>query len=130
MIKFKKKKNRFWYSPIVLFILLAVLVFFSFSIWGLFERYQQTTQLKKIAKEEYEQLSERIEDLNQDISELSTEEGKEGIIRVKYQVAKEGEKVLSIVEENQSAQEEEEGESEKLRKSFFDFLKDFFRKKN
>lgn len=129
MIKFKKKKNRFWYSPIVLFILLAIMVFFSISIWGLFERYQQSAQLKKIAKEEYGQLTKRIEDLNQDISKLSTEEGKEGIIRVKYQVAKEGEKVLSIVEEDQSKEEDLE-EEQSPKKSFFDFLKDLFRKKN
>ena len=129
MIKFKKKKNRFWYSPIVLFILLAILVFFSISIWGLFERYQQSAQLKKVAKEEYEQLTKRIEDLNQDISELSTEEGKEGIIRVKYQVAKEGEKVLSIVEEDQS-EKEDLAEDQRPKKSFFDFLKDLFHKKN
>lgn len=129
MIKFKKKKNRFWYSPIVLFILLAILVFFGISIWGLFERYQQSAQLKKVAKEEYEQLTKRIEDLNQDISELSTEEGKEGIIRVKYQVAKEGEKVLSIVEEDQS-KEEDLAEDQRPKKSFFDFLKDLFHKKN
>lgn len=129
MIKFKKKKNRFWYSPIVLFILLAIMVFFSISIWGLFERYQQSAQLKKIAKEEYGQLTKRIEDLNQDISELSTEEGKEGIIRVKYQVAKEGEKVLSIVEEDQSKEEDLE-EEQSPKKSFFDFLKDLFHKKN
>ncbi len=129
MIKFKKKKNRFWYSPIVLFVLLAILVFFSISIWDLFERYQQSAQLKKVAKEEYEQLTKRIEDLNQDISELSTEEGKEGIIRVKYQVAKEGEKVLSIVEEDQS-KEEDLAEDQRPKKSFFDFLKDLFHKKN
>ena len=129
MIKFKKKKNRFWYSPIALFVLLAILVFFSISIWDLFERYQQSAQLKKVAKEEYEQLTKRIEDLNQDISELSTEEGKEGIIRVKYQVAKEGEKVLSIVEEDQS-KEEDLAEDQRPKKSFFDFLKDLFHKKN
>ena len=67
--------------------------------------------------------------MNQDISELSTEEGKEGIIRVKYQVAKEGEKVLSIVEEDQS-EKEDLGEDQRPKKSFFDFLKDLFHKKN
>ena len=86
--------------------------------------------MRKIAEDELNELSVRIDDLNREISELNTEEGKEGVIRVKYQVAKEGEKVLSIVEDGQ----EENGENivldekDQNRKSFFVWFKGLFKK--
>ena len=128
MVKFKKKKNTFWHSPLVLFVLLAILVFFSFKIWDLYQRYQQTRQMKKMAEEEYNLLTKRIDDLNEDISELNTEEGKEGIIRVKYQVAKEGEKVLNIVEEDDIVETEED--TVPPQKSFWSSFGGLFQKKN
>lgn len=123
MRKFKKKKNKFLYSPIVLLVLFGLLVLLGFKIWDLVEKHQQTTLFRKIAEEEFDNLSKRAEDLNQNISDLNTEEGKEGIIRVKYQVAKEGEKVLSIIGEEEEAQTEE---IEKGNKSFVDKIKSFF----
>ncbi len=129
MVKFKKNKYKFWYSPLVLFIFLIALAFFGYKICGLIKTHKQTLQMKRIAEEELNQLSQRIDDLNMDISELNTEEGKEGVIRVKYQVAKEGEKVLSIVEEDQKETKEVVVEEEKDRRSFFDWLKNIFQKK-
>ncbi len=131
MVKFKKNKYKFWYSPLVLLVFLVALVFFGYKICGLVKTHKQTLQMRRIAEEELNQLSQRIDDLNMEISELNTEEGKEGVIRVKYQVAKEGEKVLSIVEEDQIEKEEAEVEEKKQdRKSFFDWLKNIFQKKN
>jgi cell division protein FtsB len=132
MVKFKKNKSKykFWYSPFFLFIFLIILAFFGYKIFCLIGTHRETIQMRKIAEDELNELSVRIDDLNREISELNTEEGKEGVIRVKYQVAKEGEKVLSIVEDGQ----EENGENivldekDQNRKSFFVWFKGLFKK--
>jgi len=132
MVKFKKNKSKykFWYSPLVLIIFLAILIFFGYKIFRLIGTHRETIQMKRIAEDELSQLSQRIDNLNREISELNTEEGKEGVIRVKYQVAKEGEKVLSIVEEEQQEDKTEvvlEGKGQS-KKSFFGWFMGLFRK--
>ncbi len=123
MRKHKKKKNKLWYSPVVLLFLFGLLILFSYKTLDLFKRYQNAKVIRGVVENEVNDLNKRIEGLNQEIHDLGTEEGKEGIIRIKYQVAKEGEKVLNIIEEEPEDLEKEEPEKNK---SFLDKMKSFF----
>jgi cell division protein FtsB len=95
----RKKKNNFWHSPLVLLVLFCILVIFIFSIVGLSEKERETAKKKDIVLTQIENLRLREKTLNQDIDKLKTEEGVEETIRDKYQVVKQGEKMVIIVDE-------------------------------
>jgi len=98
MVKFKDNNYKFWYAPITLVILFCVLVLFIYNTVGLIKKERQTANRKELVQDQIENLNKRKSSLEGDISKLETEEGKEEIIREKYQVAKEGEKMVIIVD--------------------------------
>ena len=84
----------------------------------------ETARKKEIKQLEIDDLEKRELSLSIDIAKLETEEGKEEIIRGKYQVAKPGEKVVSIVEEEIDTPLDEEKKSH----GFWNWLKKVFKK--
>lgn len=101
MSKFNsKKKYNFWHSPVMLIILFVILVLFIYNIIGLIEKERETSKKKDVILSNIETLREREMSLSKDISKLKTEEGIEETIRDKYQVVKEGEKMVVIVDES------------------------------
>lgn len=93
----RKNKQTFMYSPLVLFVLFAILILFIYNIINLSEKERETTQKKEIALSNIENLRNREKTLTSDIDKLKTEVGVEEAIRDKYQVVKEGEKMVVIV---------------------------------
>lgn len=94
----RKNTYSFWHSPIVLFILFCVLGFFIYNMIGLIEKERETAKKKELKLAEIETLRAREEIINNDIEKLKTEDGVEETIREKYQVVKEGEKMVVIVD--------------------------------
>lgn len=127
-MEFKKKDNQysFWHSPIVLIVLLIFIIFFAYNIIGLIEKEKITSNKKEIALEKIDELKKRQNDLNKDIAKFDTEEGQEEIIREKYQVAKSGEKMVIIVEEEGL---KEETSQIKENHGFRNWLKNLFTRK-
>ncbi len=106
----RKKTDSFWYSPFVILILFCFLILFAYNIVGLVEKERETTKKKDIILSNIEVLNKREQSLSSDIEKLKTEEGVEETIRDKYQVVKEGEKMVVIVDqdkEEKSLQPEE-----------------------
>lgn len=100
MAEFKKKKKyKFWHSPVVLVVLFLLMIFFIYKLILIYEKERETNRKKIEAEEKIEELTERERILLNDIARLNTTEGVEDIIREKYLVAKEGEKMVIIVEE-------------------------------
>jgi len=95
----RKNNNNFWHSPLILIVLFAILVLFTFSIVGLSEKERETAQKKDIELTKIENLRLREKNLNQDIKKLKTEDGIEETIRDKYQVVKPNEKMVTIIDE-------------------------------
>jgi len=127
-MEFKKnnQKYKFWHSPIVLLVLFIFLIFFIYNIIGLLEKERETSHKKELALEQLSELRSREDALNKDILKFKTEEGQEEIIREKYQVAKEGEKMVVIVDE--SSLDERLVEKEESH-GFWNWLKNFFNEK-
>ncbi|MFA5773353.1 MAG: septum formation initiator family protein [Candidatus Paceibacterota bacterium] len=99
MKKWKKSNYKFWHSPVALVFLFCILVLFGYNIVGLIQKERETSHKKELILDQIDSLKQRESSLSLDISKLDTEEGKEEIIREKYQVAKEGEKMVIIVDE-------------------------------
>jgi hypothetical protein len=125
MIEFKKKSNyRFWHSPIVLVFIFCIFMLFLYNIIGLIEKERETSHKKDLILEEIDLLKEREASLGKDMLKLETEEGKEAIIREKYQVAKEGEKMVIIVDQKDEIILPKN--KEKVDHGFWNWFKKFF----
>lgn len=102
MREFKKKTQySFWHSPMILCVLFCILVIFTFNVIKLIEKERVTSRNKIIELNKIEELKQREASLNSDIEKLGTDNGIEDTIRNKFQVAKPGEKVVSIVDEEE-----------------------------
>ena len=124
MIEFKKKeKYHFWHSPLALSILFLILVFFAYNMIGLIEKERETSKQKEISLTKLDNLKNREQTLTNDISKIKTEEGIETAIREKYQVAKAGEKMVQIVDDNTTASVSTDSAGEH---GFVSFLKRLF----
>ena len=119
------QKYKFWHSPIALLLLFIFLVFFMYNIIGLVGKERETSHKKELALQELGELRDRKDSLNNDIHKFNTEEGQEEIIREKYQVAKEGEKMVIIVDDSDQNKIVEENKSVHV---FWNLLKSLFDK--
>lgn len=124
MAKFKKNNYRFWHSPFVLLLLFLFLSFFIYSVINLIDRGIDTSKKKEAILEEIEELKQKEQILNSNILKLKTEEGVEEIIREKYQVAKEGERVIIIVDNDRDVNKKYQ---EETRHSFWRWFCDIFK---
>ena len=99
-----KNKQSFWHSPLVLIVLFGILVLFVYNMINLIEKERETTKKKNQILSNIETLRTREEALNKDIEKLKTEQGIEETIRDKYQVVKEGERMVVIVDEDNKSE--------------------------
>ena len=120
----RKNKNSFWYSPLSLGVLFCVLVLFIYNIIGLIEKERETSKKKDLILSNIETLRGRETSLSKDIAKLKTEEGVEETIRDKYQVVKEGEKMVIIVDEEKK--ESLDSDNERNKHGFFEWIKRMF----
>jgi len=125
MKKEKRENYRFWHSPIALIVLFLIVILFGYNLISLIKKEKETEDKKNLVIDQINDLQKRENLFTEEISNLDTEEGKERIIREKYQVAKDGEKVLVIVDE-----EEKNTQPEEVKKSngVFDWFKGIFEK--
>mgnify|MGYP003530516997 FL=1 len=124
MHHFKKKAEyKFWHSPIMLVVLFGVVVSFAYNLIGLLEKERETSKKKELALDQIESLKKRQTILEGDIARLETDDGIEEAIRDKYQVVKEGEKVVTIVNEEAPTNSDDESNKEH---GFWNFLKRIF----
>jgi cell division protein FtsB len=123
MKKEKRENYSFWHSPIALVIFFFVLIMFGYNLVSIIQKEKETRDKKNMVLDQINDLQKRNDSFKKEISKLETEYGKEEVIREKYQVAKEGEKMIIITEEEEIVKEE-------VKKSlgFFDWLKSVFLK--
>lgn len=121
-IKRKKAwKNIFESKPVLAFLAIIVLAF-AWSVMGFFLKMQGAIERKEISENQFAELKEKKEKLSSDIAKLKTDEGVEESIREKFGLAKEGEGLIVIVEDKNSA-DAIEAESGGL----WSFLKNLFK---
>lgn len=102
MKEWKRNNYKFWHSPLVLIILFCLLVIFGYKIIDLSKKNIETRNQIDFELERLNGLKQRESSLSEGIAKLQTDEGVEEIIREKYMVAKENEKMVTIVDEGNS----------------------------
>jgi len=126
MAKEKRNNYKFWHSPIALFVLFCILVLFGYKIIDLIQKNIETSRKKELILDQIDRLQKRELSLSEDIARLGTEEGKEEIIREKYQVAKINEKMVTIVDENVDMNDSKE--EDRVSHGFWNWVKNIFNK--
>lgn len=125
MKEFKNNKiNSFWFSPLILLLMFLFVVFFTYKIFDLVKKQKETVKNKNLVLNEIKELSEREKILLENIDKLKTQKGTEQEIMSKYQVVKNGEKMVVIVDEND---QNKTGEEREEKNNFWSWLRDFFK---
>ncbi|MFA5751045.1 MAG: septum formation initiator family protein [Candidatus Paceibacterota bacterium] len=108
------------------FFLLFLVLLFIFFFWRMIEfgiKLKNTEENRRVAEIKVDELKQKKENYLQKLSDLNTEKGIEEDIREKFSVAKEGEKVIVIVDE----EKEVEGNTNDESFNIFSFFKKWFK---
>ena len=80
---------------VILLVLVAVAVR---GVWGVYKKERESRELRHEAELQLADLKAREASLRADISELKSDRGMEAVLRQEYELAREGEKLIVIVE--------------------------------
>lgn len=94
----EKRYKKILYSPISVIFLLLILLLLGKAILGAYQKERLSYENLSKDKSELQALLDRKKNLAQSVEYLKTEEGVEAEIRSKFRVAKEGESVAVIVD--------------------------------
>ena len=86
------------YSKPVLILLIIIIVLLAKGTWGVYQKVQESSKNAALVKIELANLEKRKELLEKETQKLKSQEGIEEAIRKKFQVSKEGERVLVVVD--------------------------------
>lgn len=97
-----KKKPKLRIRPLLLMLVLVVaVIFLAKASWGVLQKERESRANAEEVQKELDALLERKALLQGETDKLSTEEGLEEAIREKFQVSKNGESVMVVVEKPQ-----------------------------
>ena len=96
--KDKQKTKRFFYSKIVIFIIVVVIVTLIPGVYGIYIKGQESAKDRAAAERELADLKTREEMLSSRLNYVNTDRGLEEEIREKFNVAKQGESVIVLVD--------------------------------
>lgn len=97
-IRKKRAFKRRLYSKLVLIVLLLIFIFVLRGAWDIFQKSQVSKEKLERTQAEFEQVEAKRVNLEADLERLKTETGIEAEIRSKFDVAREGERVIVLIE--------------------------------
>lgn len=121
----KKKLRDILYSKITLVAIFVILVFIARATFNVYYKQKANEENLTKAKEEFAELKKREKMLNSEINRLKTDKGVEEEVRKKFMVGKAGERVIVIVNDDESNKSSTDGNSEK--KNIWSKFLNFFR---
>ncbi len=95
----KRKIRKKIYSPYSLGALLLVMAFLGKATWNVYLKYDSSLEKKDRTAAEFQTMEDRHSALEASVARLKTTEGVEEEIREKYRMAKDGEHLLVIVDQ-------------------------------
>ena len=110
-------------SKPVLVLLGIVTLIFAWNVLGFWNKMEETRNNQKMVEEKVAELEQQKEKLSSDINNLNTDEGKEKVFRENYGLAKDGEYMIQIVEDNTPPASPAPAPSS----GFWSFLKNLFK---
>jgi cell division protein FtsB len=94
----KQKIRRFCYSKITIAIIIVLVVMMIPGVYGIYTKVSESSKDRKSAERELVGLENREKMLVEKVERGNSERGQEEQIREKFNVAKEGESVIVLVE--------------------------------
>jgi cell division protein FtsB len=100
MQDFKKKRTfkRRLYSKLVLIVLLVIFIFVVRGGWDIYKKAKSSEEKLRVAEETQMELEAKKASIEAQIARLETETGIEEEIRSKFDVVRDGEQVIVIVD--------------------------------
>lgn len=98
----KRKIKSLAYNRVTLVILFIVVLLVMRSTWVVYKKKQSSQETRNLIQKNVEELRLRSEEIRQKISKLDTVTGIEEEIRLKFNVIKNDENVVIIVDEDNS----------------------------
>jgi cell division protein FtsB len=125
MREFKQKqkiKNRIYskYTIAFLFLVLALLVN---GTWGIFSKMRESKGKLEASQGRYESVKKRHEALDSQIKHLGTETGLEEEIRTRYNLSREGENVIVLVDNKEDV---DDSDADKDKGGFWSKMSSWF----
>jgi len=93
----KRKLRQIVYSRLAIVVLLGLVVFLGMQVWDVFQKERSTHTNKKQQERELSELREREGVLRKEVERLETESGLESEIREKFEVGREGEGLIIVI---------------------------------
>ncbi len=93
---------------IVILMLLALVFVGVRGVWGVYKKERESRMLRAETEMQLAELKIREADLRRDMAALKSERGIEEVLREEYELAKEGEGVIVIVDSTEPAPQEPE----------------------
>ena len=93
----KRTLKRVLYSRWFVFLLLVVLIIVGRSVWRVWQRSRVVLADRDAVAAQVAALAAREASLEHDLASLQTDRGKEELIREKFSVVKEGERVITVI---------------------------------
>lgn len=100
MATFQQRKDplRLMWRRILAVVLLVLIAIALRGVWGVYKKAQDSRELKVEAEATLSDLKSREKELRADIANLKSDRGVEAELRERYDLAKEGESVVVIVD--------------------------------
>ena len=103
-----------------------VIIFLIRAVWNSYTEAHRANEQVQQTQKRFDLLSSKANQLSQSIGSLKTEEGVEKEIRTKFSVAKEGEKVVIIIDSSTSTQKTVKVEEKGFFRRIWDKIKGIF----
>ena len=94
----KRKLKQILYSRLTVVLLAVVVIFLGAQVWDVFQKERSTAEKKEQQKRELSELEERERLLQEEIERLETRVGLESEIRGKFEVGREEEGLIVVVD--------------------------------
>ncbi len=110
IIKPRHDPVRLFWRRILSIALLFLVLFGIWAVIGVYQKERESSELRQQSEAQYKDLEAREKVLNARITSLETDRGQEEALRDAYQVGKQGEGVITIVDKPAtSSKKSEEG---------------------
>lgn len=119
----KRKIRSVAYNKVTLIILFLLILVMAHSTWTIYKKEQTSKEMKDISLQNVEELRARSEDLKSKVDTLKTNTGIEEEIRSKFNVTKDNESMVVVVDDETGTTS-----TTTLRVSFWQKILNFFLK--
>ncbi len=115
------KKRKLLYTPVGIALLFILTLYIGYSVFELYGKYAEARDKKNTAAAALYDAENRRAQVQGDLNKLSTERGREEVIREKFNVTKEGEGVV-VIPGDETGTDKETGATSAKKEGFFSKL--------